>query len=171
MARRVPFMKVQLVTIKLPHYGAILSRIIRDFMPIAGKRIRTRAWDKIGVYQPASAGTPAWPKLAASTLRRKRRSLKRMGQRAPWMRATGGGADQPLIDTGKMGNSIDFRVARNTAFVFADFPMHVHEQDTLVAPFTVPPNALPRRAVLWPALEESIPPLIDELEAFVALRL
>lgn len=155
------------VLMLVPDYTGIARAVIKDFMPKAGKMVMGRAWSKIGTYQ---AG---WAPLAPSTLRKKRRSLKRMGKRAPWMRLTGGGADQPLLDRGKMANSIGHSERGNhQTTIFANFPMGQHEQDPQVADFRIPIGIpLPARPVLWPSMTEMLPDIIDELEQMATGRL
>lgn len=163
-------MKGAIVTVTVPGLEAAVTALVRDYAPRAGEIVLRRARGKLGVYQPG------WAKLKPSTLRRKRRGVKLKGRRLPFERwaglATSGVmAHTPLIDTGKMGSRMKSYARASTAYVTADFPMNVHEQDAEVGDFSVPSNGLPARPVMWPAVEESIPPIVQELEALIGSRL
>lgn len=154
------------VTYTGPDWQGIVKGVVRGYLPKAGAKIMFTARRKIGTYQPG------WAPLAPATLRKKRRSLAKMGKRAPWMRYTGGGADHPLLDKGKMANSISHYERGDSTHIVADFPMGQHEQDPEVGQFKIPALIpLPRRAVMWPSLEESMPALVSELEDEVARAL
>jgi len=158
--------KGRLVTYIGPDYKAELNKAVKDYLPIAGRRLMFAARAKIGVYQPG------WPPLAESTRRKKYRSLRGMGRRrAPWMRWTGGGADQPLIDTGAMANSIRHDESGYETCVSAAFPMEVHEQDPDMAIISPGKHTPPRRAVLGPTLDENLDAIAEEATDFVGSRL
>ena len=156
-----------------PTVTQIVNQAIRDFMPIAGRKLYLTAVGKIGHRQPG------WDPLAASTLRKKRKSLRRMGKKAPLKRGVLSGAENPLLDTGKMRKSIRHKETRNSTTVTADFPMAQHEQDKEVGDYRLPSprsfkqsiDSLPARPVLGPALNESLDPITRELESFIGSRL
>lgn len=158
--------KTRHVTYSGPDYETEARKIIKDFLPLAGKKLMFAARAKIGFYQPG------WPPLAESTVRKKYRSLRRMGRRgAPWMRWTGGGAGQPLIDTGAMANSIIHQESGYETCVSAAFPMEVHEQDPEMAIISPGTHTPPRRAVLGPTLDENLDAIAEEAAEFIAARL
>lgn len=158
-----------------PSIQVIMRQAVKEFMPIASQKLYLKAIWKLGYYQPG------WDKLAASTLRKKRKRLK--GKRFGNLNPTGrllmtGGSDNPLIDTGKMRKSFKKSNTSNTASVSAGFPMAQHEQDAEVGAFRLPAqsfkqsiDSLPARPVLGPTLKEMIDPITNELMAFVGSRL
>ena len=148
------------VELYFPDYESTLKDVIRRFMPVAGARIQESAKKRLGHY--SMPGYRTWPPLARSTVRRKRRMLAQRGFIG----------DTPLIDVDVMRQSIRHaeRGPRETV-IMAAFPAHVHEQDPLVAPFRLPPNNLPRREFLWPALSHSIEPLVKDLEEAAVRRM
>jgi hypothetical protein len=148
------------VDLFLPDYRGICNEVIRRFMPIAGARITTAAKNRLGLYQ--LPGFRRWKRLAPATIRRKQKLLSRRGL----------SGEYPLIETKLMYESVRHaeRGPRETV-IMAGFPAHVHEQDPLVAPFTLPPNNLPRREFLWPALTNMKETLTRELEERVARAL
>ena len=143
-----------------PNIQILVEKAIMDFMPIAGEKIQQRAREKLGTYQPG------WPPLAEST--RKKKAQRRGGA---VMGPIGSVGDTPLIDTGAMLRSFRHSEMGTETHITAEHPMEQHEQDPTVGGFTLDNPALPARRVMVPALEESIPSIIEELEAFVALRL
>ena len=151
---------MRLAVYRGPNIQVLLRQAIKDFMPIAGEKVQQRAKGKLGTYQPG------WPPLAERTRRRK--AKHRGGQVMGPIAEIG---DTPLIDTGAMLRSISHREVGTETHITAAHPMEQHEQDFTVGDF-IPDNPyLPARPVMVPALEESIPSIIEELEAFVALRL
>jgi hypothetical protein len=156
-------------TLDLPDYLRIAKDLIRGYMPRAGEQIERRARGRLGTY--TAPGFPSWPRLAASTLRRKRGSLRRMrpGRRVVQRMF---GAEAPLIDTGAMMRSIAARVVSgNRVSVSVLWPAEIHEQDPLMQPIAASVHTPPQRAFLGPALEASIPPIIEELENLMGARL
>jgi len=151
----MPTFKGKNYTFTLPDYPKLIQQGIRQFLPSAGKRIVSKTREKIGTYQ---AG---WKPLAESTKQRKARRLR--GSRKVRQTRMSWGTDTPLLDSGKMRNSVRFGVLQSGVEVTADNPMIFHEQDLLISGFDSVEN-LPRRPVMVPALEESLEPLANELE-------
>lgn len=150
-----------------PNISAMVQAACGEFAGYAARRLKLSVQSKLGTYQ---AG---WPALAKSTIRKK--AKRRHGPRAQMLKrnAVFGPAyssDAPLVDKGEMARGISGFARGTAAHVTAPFPMHVHEQDFEVADFRVPPNNLPARPVLGPALEENIDPLTAELEQFMVER-
>lgn len=143
-----------------------IKKIVKDYMPRAGKMIRNAAWSKIGTRQRG------WTPLAESTLRKKQKSLKRMGKRAPWQRHSAPSEEKPLIDSGRMGNSIrhDERGWNKTS-VSAMWPAEIHEQDEEMDIIKQSTHTPPKRPFLGPSMEESIEPIIRELQDEVGSKL
>ena len=156
-----------------PSIRTLVNQAIKDFMPIAGRRLYLTAVGKIGHQQLG------WDALAPSTLRKQRKSLRRMGKKAPLKRNLLSGAENPLLDTGKMRHSIRHKETRNTTTLSADFPMVQHEQDMEVGHYRLPSprsmkqsiDSLPARPVMGPALNESIDPITRDLESFIGSRI
>lgn len=155
----MPTFKGKGFTLSLPNYAQLVQQGIRQFRPYAGKVLVSKMRSKIGTQQPG------WADLKPSTLARKARHLR--GSRKVKQVRMGWGNNTPLLDTARMRNSLRFGLLPNGVEVTADFPMGQHEQDALIAEFTIPSIGeykLPRRAVMGPSLEESIEPLANELE-------
>ena len=150
-----------------PSIRTLVNQAIKEFMPIAGRKLISTARRKFGHRQFG------WDPLAASTLRKKRKSLRRMGKRnAPWMRFSAPLSENPLIDKGKLANSLRMQSKSSSVTVSADFPMVQHEQDREVGDYRIPATIpLPARPVLGPALNESLDPITQELESFIGSRL
>jgi hypothetical protein len=147
----------------MPNYAMLINRAIVSFLPEAGKFLVGKMRDKIGQPQPG-----VWDKLATHTKERKARSMRGPMGRTRRQTRMGWGTETPLLDTGQMRNSVGFSVIGQTVEVTADFPMGQHEQDALISPFAIAAgNPLPRRAVMGPALDESLAPLADRLELVV----
>ena len=83
-------------------------------------------------------------------------------------------ADTPLFDSGRMKKSVASYTKGDNAYIVADFPMNLHEQDSEVGTFRLPSSWIgknTRRPAMGPALEEMIDPIADELEVFIGDRL
>jgi hypothetical protein len=144
-------------TLIMPDYSLIVRQTIKEFLPFAGKYVVGRMRDKIGTYQPG------WASLKDSTRARKARKLR--GSRRVRQVRMGWGTDTPLLDEGKMRNSVHSTLKAQSVEVTADFPMGQHEQDPLIAQFKIAAgNHLPARPVMGPAMIESMPPLIQQFE-------
>lgn len=96
------------------------------------KEIQERAKGKIGEYQPASHGFDAWAPLAQST----------MDQRV----SAGYPANNPLLRSGELRESIDIRVDGNAAIIGSPLHISLYQE---VGTETIPP-----RPYLGPAAEE-----------------
>lgn len=154
------------VTIRMPDYAQIMRLAIRHELPRVAKKLEDRARAKFGIYQPG------WPKLAASTLRRKRGRKLISGSELRFRRIkrrpVAGIGPTPLVDRGRMQASLRSKATATQAHVWAGFPMNIHEQDSEVGDFRIPPNRLPKRAVLWPTMTELLPDIEEELKDRVA---
>jgi len=120
----------------------------REILHLAGRRIAERAREKIGVPQPASGLSPAWPPLAESTIERKQRA----GAAQP---------EAPLLLTGTLKDSITYIV---------------HESESMVEIGTDDPKAkyhelgaagVPPRPFLAPAAFEVLDQMQDEIPLLI----
>jgi hypothetical protein len=148
-----------------PDFQNIAGAAVVGFMSHAGERLQRNAVRRLGRYS-VSPFPEQWKPLAPSTLRKKRSSLRGMGKSAPRVRSKGGEA--PLIDKGDMGKAIVHSESGFTATVTADFPAAMHEQDSEIGDWKMPPNNLPARPFLGSALTITANELIDPLERLVA---
>ena len=142
------------IDMDLPDWEFEAREVIRRYMPVAGEKITRTAKARIGHYQ-VPGFFKRWKTLSRKTVRRKQRYLSIRGY----------SGDSPLIAQDIMRQAIrHVEPGPRATIVIAPFPAHVHEQDSEVALFTIPPNRLPRREFLWPSLTNSIPKIIEELE-------
>ena len=146
------------VTYNGPDYAREVKAIIRQFLPRAGEMIEQRARRKLGRYQPG------WPQLAPATLRRKARYWGKRGKR---LAATG--LHLPLIRSGRMARSGRHWERGDATHIIFDFPAQQHEQNVAEGiPAASAPMIPPARPFIIPALEETLDPIVDELETLVA---
>jgi phage gpG-like protein len=135
--------------------------------------VMKRAKSKLGTYQPASHGYPAWPKLKPETVRRKHlirtgknkgklsraatRYLKNFGE---W--GAGGNADSPLVDSGHLKGAIttdESEIRSGTVYVGVAKGSGGKGSGSIAGAaaheFGYAPKGIPARPYLRPALEES----------------
>ena len=116
---------------------------------------------------------PGWPPLSPETIRTKSTKVggRRINRKRRKISLVG---DVPLFDSGAMKNSIGSVTKGDNAIIFADFPMNLHEQDPEVGAFATPPSwagKQTQRPVMYPALLESLDPIVSGLEDFVGGKL
>lgn len=111
---------------------------------MAGRRIAERARAKIGVPQPASGFSPAWPPLRESTIERKERA----GAAQP---------EAPLLLTGGLKDSIGYAVHESEGRV------EVGTNHKAAAVHELGSAHTPPRPFLMPAALEELTILQDEI--------
>lgn len=157
-----------------PNVVQVALSAIRDYAPTAASLLQRTAKEKIGSYQHG------WPMLAESTRRRKRRAArgraakinKQFAHMSFAWPVGGGGSDQPLLFTGKMGSGIN-ATHRSTAFgasisLSGPTPLEYHEQDPEMGVNEF--EHTPKRPVLGPTVEYREPEIVSGLETIIASR-
>ncbi|TPG45704.1 hypothetical protein EAH89_26245 [Roseomonas nepalensis] len=118
------------LALRLSRIGAVMGRAQQRGLDEAGRIVEVEARGMLGDYQPAIPPFPRWADLKDSTIRdRLRRGFT---------------ANDPLLRSGELRDSIHHEVRGNTAFVFSrDINAGRHEFGT---------SKMPPRPFIGPAL-------------------
>jgi HK97 gp10 family phage protein len=121
------------------HFETVMRRLPateKAALSAIGAGVAERARAKIGNYQDAAGGFPAWPPLAPAT----RAEKERLGYAPP---------DNPLLRTGDLRESITHTVVEKTVTVGATDPVGLWQE--------LGTSRIPPRPFIAPAMVEAMP--------------
>ncbi len=148
------------MTKKIEGFGGLLAEFAKNqvaavmvaeaSLAIAAKMVQEDAQDRIGEYQDAAGGFPAWAPLADSTEAEKAR--------------LGYPADAPLLRDGTLRDSIEYEVEGNEAIVGSKLPVAAYQEFGTS-------RGLPPRPFLGPAAVSCGPAIAKMVGTVAALGL